>query len=107
MDSLGVARLYTTLKRASRRPTVNWVTSNHSTALEQAIVTLLHVPVLDREVAMVPKGALYRYEDPCIEGLTGAQKQLARMGPRHVRIIQNKLRAVARQLDIPAERLPE
>ena len=40
------------------------------------------------------------------DGLTGVQKQLLRMGPRNVRIIQSSLREIALALGIPAERLP-
>jgi hypothetical protein len=56
----------------------------------------------------VPTGATrYAFENPRIERLTAAQKQLARMGPRNVRTIQGKLREIALALGIPAERLPQ
>jgi len=41
-----------------------------------------------------------------LEGLTAAQKQLLRTGPRNVRIIQSSLRQIALALGIPPERLP-
>ena len=41
-----------------------------------------------------------------LESLTNAQKQLLRMGPRNVKLIQAKLREVAVALGIPASRLP-
>ena len=38
--------------------------------------------------------------------LTAAQRQLLRMGPRNVRIVQAKLREVAGHLGIPGQNLP-
>ena len=75
-------------------------------ALERAIVALLRTPVVGPETRLVPKGASYVFEDEALEKLTPAQKQLARMGPRNARIIQDKLRQVALAIGIPAERLP-
>jgi hypothetical protein len=54
----------------------------------------------------VPYGAVYHYNDPRLEGLTQAQKQLVRMGAQNVRTIQRKLREIALALGIPQERLP-
>ena len=58
------------------------------------------------ETRLVPKGASYAFEDEALEKLTPAQKQLARMGPRNARIIQDKLRQIALAIGIPADRLP-
>jgi hypothetical protein len=57
-------------------------------------------------VRVRPAPVLYQFTDPRLERLSGAQKQLLRMGPRNVRIVQDKLREVARALRIPADRLP-
>ena len=56
-----------------------------------AFFFMVQVPVFTGDIAVASKGALYRYEEPRIEQLTGAQEQLARMGPQNVRIIQSKL----------------
>jgi len=53
-----------------------------------------------------PRGIGYGFADLDLEALTAAQKQLLRMGPRNVRIIQSSLRQIALALGIPAERLP-
>ena len=63
-------------------------------------------PRPDSAVRLEPKGIGYGFVDPALEGLTGAQKQLLRTGPRNVRIIQSSLRQIALALGIPAERLP-
>lgn len=76
------------------------------TALERAIVALLRTPPAGPDTRLVPNGASYAFEDEALENLTPAQKQLARMGPRNVRIIQDKLRQVALAIGIPADRLP-
>jgi hypothetical protein len=74
--------------------------------LERAIVMLLRAPVLQGDVALNPQGGVFSFEDPRVEQLTAAQKQLVRMGPRNARIIKDRLRAIALALGIPAERLP-
>ena len=75
-------------------------------ALERAIVELLRTPVIGPDTELVPKGGSYAFEDEALEQLTPAQKQLARMGPRNARIIQDKLRQIALAIGIPADRLP-
>ena len=75
--------------------------------LERAIVRLLETPVPDGPVRLVPSGAAgYMYANPSLEGLSAAQKQLLRTGPRNARVIQDALRAIALALGIPESRLP-
>ena len=76
-------------------------------ALERAIVALLQVPAVDGDVRVVQagEGIGYEYEDEKLEALTGAQKQLLRMGASHVRAIQQQLRVFGLTLGIPAQRL--
>jgi hypothetical protein len=75
-------------------------------ALERAIVALLRTPTVGPDTRLVPKGASYVFEDDTLEQLTPAQKQLARMGPRNARLIQDKLRQIALEIGIPGDRLP-
>jgi Protein of unknown function (DUF3014) len=75
-------------------------------ALERAIVSLLRTPLIDADVALVPSGALYVYDDAQLQGLSAPQKQLLRMGPRNATIVQGKLREIALAIGIPARRLP-
>jgi hypothetical protein len=107
IDALDAARLYTTLKpRLEDAYHELGRQESFDRAIERAIVALLEVPVIDGIVPVAPKGALYRYGNQRMELLTGAQKRLARMGPRNIRVVQTTLRDVARQLGVPAERLP-
>jgi hypothetical protein len=107
IDAAGAARLYSTLK-----PRIEEAYRELSGAapfdrtLERAFVELLDVPDIDGPVALVPRGVVYGYADEDLEELTAAQKQLLRMGPRNVRLVQGKLREIAAALGIPAERLP-
>ena len=74
-------------------------------ALERAIQALMAVPVLRDDVALVPHAIGFRYEDQALEGLTPAQKQFLRIGPRNVRIVQGKLREL--QAALGPERPPQ
>jgi hypothetical protein len=108
VDPAGAARLYATVKprlleaygELGARP------ASFDAALEHAIIELLQVPVVDGPIQVEPKGIGYRFADPKLENLNGAQKQLLRMGPRNVRSIQTSLHRIAVALGIPEERLP-
>ncbi|MGH9254205.1 MAG: DUF3014 domain-containing protein [Vicinamibacterales bacterium] len=108
LDADGVARLYATLKpRIEDAYAELGRGRSFDVALETAIVALLRTPAVDGDIRLVPMGAVsYGFADPRLERLTPAQKQLARMGPRNVRVIQDKLRQIAAALGIPGERLP-
>lgn len=118
IDPDGAAALYSTLKPriedAYRE--LGYDTSSAGTpqgrslgfdrALEIAIIRLLEAPAPEGDLALVPRGALYQFNDARLERLTAAQKQLVRMGPRNVRTIQRTLRAIGLALGIREERLP-
>jgi hypothetical protein len=108
LDARGTARLYATLKPRVREAyqRVGGADENFDPVLERAIIELLKVPVVEGNIALVPKGIVYGFEDPRLESLTGAQKQLLRMGPHNVRIVQDKLREIARYLGISESKLP-
>jgi hypothetical protein len=108
IDAAGAARLYATLKPRIEEAhrDLGFPDTSFDRTLEQAIVSLLRTPVPDAAVRLEPKGIGYGFADPRLEGLTAAQKQLLRTGPRNVRMIQSSLRQIALALGIPAERLP-
>jgi hypothetical protein len=64
----------------------------------QAINRLLDTPVIEKPIRLVRPVVMYRYEDPQLEGLSPAQKQLMRMGPTNIRAIQAKLGELASEL---------
>jgi hypothetical protein len=108
IDAAGAARLYGTLKPRIEEAyrDLGYPDTPFDRALERAIVSLLRTPAPDPAARVEPKGIGYGFVDPALEGLTPAQKQLLRTGPRNVRIIQSALRQIALALGIPAERLP-
>ena len=109
VDAAGAAKLYATLKpriEDAHHDLGSSDTFDHT--LERALVVLLSTPVTDgsERLTPMPKGIGYGYADPRLESLTPAQKQLLRMGPRNVRVIKAKLRAIALALGIPPGHLP-
>jgi len=107
IDAQGAARVYETLKPRVNEADRNFGGSgNFDAELERAIVELLQVPVVEGDVALRWEGIGYAYSDPRLQGLSPAQKQLLRMGPENVRMIQGKLREIAAAVGIPAARLP-
>lgn len=109
IDAAGAARLYATLKprleeayAALGRPETTL-----DQAVERSLVSLLQTPIVDGAIEVEPsRGIGYAFTDPRLESLSGAQKQLLRMGPQNVRTIQRALRAIALALGIPVGRLP-
>ena len=110
VDPAGAARLYATLKPRIEEANRDLGSAGQSfdRTLERAIVTLLETPIVDGQVRLKVnlKGIGYAYADERLESLTAAQKQLLRMGPRNVRIIEARLREIALALGIPRTQLP-
>lgn len=108
IDAEGAARLYATLKPRIEEAyhDLGYPDSSFDRVLEQAIVLLLRTPAPASAPRLQQQGIGFGFADPALEGLTGAQKQLLRTGPRNVPIIQGSLRRIASALGIPAERLP-
>lgn len=108
IDPAGAARLYATLKPRIEEAyrDLGAPDGSFDRTLERAFVALLATPVVTDAIRLKPKGIGYAYADDRLESLTAAQKQLLRMGPGNVRIVEAKLREIARALGIPSSRLP-
>jgi hypothetical protein len=109
LDPAGAARLYQTLKPRIEEAYRELAGPNASfdRTLERAIVQLLHTPIVEGDIAIEPRAVEgYTYADPTLESLSRAQQQLLRMGPENVRLVQEKLRAIARELGINETSLP-
>ena len=74
--------------------------------MARALANLLGTPEVRGDAALTQVVLSYHYVDERIESLSGAQKQLLRMGPRNVQVVKAKLRELAVALGIPADRLP-
>ncbi|HZA13941.1 MAG TPA: DUF3014 domain-containing protein [Myxococcaceae bacterium] len=72
-----------------------------SQTLDEATAHLIAVPLPEKPLRLVERGALYAYADPDFERLTAAQKHLLRMGPDNARVVQSKLRELRAALGMP------
>lgn len=66
--------------------------------LFKAIGRLLEVPTITRDIRLVQPVVMYEFEDPALERLSPAQKQMLRMGPNNTRRLQSKLSEISRAL---------
>lgn len=108
LDAQGLAKAYAILRPRLQEAyrELGYPDGNFDTAMERAIVRLLRVPAIQPEVQLTQAPVLYKYVDERLESLAPVEKQLLRMGPRNVRVVQAKLREIAEALNIPRERLP-
>ena len=109
VDARGAARIYATLKPriAEAYKDLGHPDTPVDQALERAIVALLETPVVQGPIHLHPvKGTNYAFDDPRLESLTDAQKQLLRTGPDNMRLIQGAFRSIALALGIPESHLP-
>jgi hypothetical protein len=108
LDARGVARFYATIRPRidEAYAELGMEEANFDRVLERAIVMLLRTPVVEGTVPLQPGGVSYKFADPSLEGLTKAQRQFLRMGPRNMRLVKGKLREVAGFLGIPESALP-
>lgn len=97
LDGPGVARAYARLRPlfAEAYLAVGRPGADFDDAVRGALDQMLGVPVIDGDIQVVPSGALYKYVDARLEGESGVRRQVLRMGPRNVRLIQAKAREIA------------
>ena len=108
IDAHGAARLYATLKpRISEafRDLGN-PKGDADATLKRAIADLLATPAVDARIPLAQQSVMYTFEDPALQALSPAQRQLLRMGPRNTRLIQQKLREIAPYLGIDLASAP-
>ena len=75
--------------------------------LGRAMSELLETPMVNGPIRLEQKVLSYAMTDETLEGLSLAQKQLLRMGPKGVQAVDDKIRQIAALLGIPASRLPQ
>lgn len=100
IDARGAARLYATVKPRIEEAYAE-LGRPHGTfdrALQRAIAHLLDTPIVEGGIPLERVPAGYAYADPSLESLSSAQKQLLRMGPRNMKIVQGKLREIREYL---------
>ena len=108
LDARGVARLYATVKPRLDDAYHDLIGPDASfdKTVERALVMLLRTPVVDDEIQVRTDKVLFVYANPALENLPKVQRQFLRMGPRNMRIVKAKLRAIAGFLGIPETALP-
>jgi len=102
LDPPGTARLYLTLKPRimDAYRSLGYPEGDFDPVLERAIGGLLATRPLEGDLALREKVITYEFVDPDTESLPSASKQLLRMGPDNMRIVQTKLREIAVQLGL-------
>lgn len=107
LDVRGTAELYRSVKPLiqSAYEELGYPGRDFDDTLARAIRRLLETPVLEGDIALVPKVASFAFADPELEGLSAAQKHFLRMGPGNLRRLQAAARQVAGAIGIPQERL--
>ncbi len=105
LDPASVARVYTTIRpRLVEASRLMGRGDDLDSTVDGAIALLLQTPTIGGSVEVVPgRGNTYAYADSRLESLKPAQKQLLRMGPANARIVQDKVRAIARELGMSTE----
>jgi len=108
LDARGAARLYATLKPRIQdaHRELGDPDGDFDRVMARAIDELLATPVLEGKVALASKSVSYEFADARLQSLSSAQRQLLRMGPRNVKMIQAKLREIAPLIGVSVTRQP-
>lgn len=97
LDANGARQLYTTLKPRIQDAyrELGYPEGDFDAVLQRAIDEILATPVIEGNIELASKSVAYEFADPRLQSLSAVQRQLLRMGPRNVRLIQAKLREIA------------
>jgi hypothetical protein len=108
LDANGAAQLYTRLKPRIQDAyrELGYPDGNVDAALQRAVAEMLATPVVDGNIRLVSKSVVYEFADPRLQSLSSVQRQLLRMGPRNVRLIQAKLREIAPLIGVDTQPKP-
>jgi hypothetical protein len=106
LDARGAARLYATLKPRIQdaHRELGHPDTDFDQVMARAIDELLATPVTDGRVALASRSVAYEFADAKLQSLSAAQRQLLRMGPRNVKLIQSKLREIAPLIGVTVNR---
>ncbi|OGD19232.1 MAG: hypothetical protein A2Y70_07225 [Candidatus Aminicenantes bacterium RBG_13_64_14] len=109
LDAAAAVRLYRAVKPLLQEAyrDLGYPGIDFEDTLVRAIAELLETPVVEGPVRLEQKILSYEMTDEKLEGLSQAQKQLLRMGPKSVRAVQGKLRELTAALGVLETRLPQ
>ena len=104
IDAAGAARLYRDLEPLLQEgyAELGYPDRGFDDALAAAIRHLAATPLPEGPLRLSPGVESYGFRDPELEALSAAQKHLLRMGPDNAAVVIDKLRQIARLLDLPA-----
>jgi hypothetical protein len=109
LDTRGSVELYRQLRPLTDEAYGELGRSDRSfdDALRSAIRRVLATPLVEGDVELVPRVISFGFDDPRLQGLGPVEKHLVRLGPRNLRIVQERVRAFALELGIPPTELPD
>ena len=98
MDVEGAARAYRRLRPLLQQAfdELGYTNLSFDDRLALALGRLVDMPMPEGDVALRATSVMFQFADPDLESLAPVQKQLLRMGPHNMRIVQSKVRAFAR-----------
>jgi hypothetical protein len=102
-DTDGAAELYRTFRPQLEAiyQEVGWASDDFDSRLREAVDHLLEVDVPSGQIEVEQRAIVYAYAEDDLEGLTGAQKQMLRMGSSNATRVQTKLAELRRALGWP------
>jgi len=109
LDAVAAARLYRAVKPLLQEAyrDLGYPGVDFEDTLVRAMTELLGTPVVEGPIVLEKKILSYAMTDEKLEGLSQAQKQLLRLGPKGVRAAHGKIRELAAALGVLEARLPE
>lgn len=82
---------------------IAWADNDFEDRLREAVDHLLEVEIPEGRLEVEQRAIVYAYAEDDLERLTGAQKQLLRMGPGNARAVQKKLEELRTAFGWPVE----
>jgi hypothetical protein len=97
LDARGTARLYATLKPRIQDAykELGYPDGDFDKVMARAIEEILKTPAIEGRIGLVSKSVSYEFADSRLQSLSSAQRQLLRMGPRNLQLVQAKVREIA------------
>lgn len=109
LDAAAAARLYRAVKPLLQEAyaELGYPGVDFDDTLVRAMGEILEAPVVDGPVLLEQKVLSYAMADPALEGLSPAQKQVLRLGPKGVAAVHAKIGELAAALGVSPARLPK
>lgn len=102
LDSEGTAELYRAIRPLCQEAyqELGYPGQDFDDALRRAIQRILATPVVDGPIELQKRITAYKFEDPRLEELSPAARQLLRLGPTNLQRVQAKVREMARAIGV-------